>query len=155
MTWCVSEVLLCQCMCVYKREGEGEREYCIAKNIGGNANKKCRQIMIWVMKVDRQILISHLFFHLYSMLSIVLHFTLYMYIHTGSIPESDEGKLYNTCTVFNPSGEMLGKYRKVKRSYFTYSLLLFLIVVLFFYGYRCICLILMYLVESDSRNQKY
>jgi predicted amidohydrolase len=34
----------------------------------------------------------------------------------GSIPESDEGKLYNTCTVFNPSGEMLGKYRKV--SYF-------------------------------------
>ena len=31
----------------------------------------------------------------------------------GSIPEEDKGELYNTCAVFNPSGEMLGKYRKV------------------------------------------
>ena len=38
-------------------------------------------------------------------------------LHTvGSIPESDGGKLYNTCMVFNPSGEMLGKYRKVRVS---------------------------------------
>ena len=36
-----------------------------------------------------------------------------LFYAVGSIPESDEGKLYNTCTVFNPSGEMLGKYRKV------------------------------------------
>ena len=33
--------------------------------------------------------------------------------HTGSFPESDGEKIYNTCTVFNPRGDMLGKYRKV------------------------------------------
>ena len=31
----------------------------------------------------------------------------------GSIPERDGDKLYNTCTVFSPTGAMLGKYRKV------------------------------------------
>ena len=31
----------------------------------------------------------------------------------GSIPERDGDKLYNTCTVFSPTGTMLGKYRKV------------------------------------------
>ena len=30
----------------------------------------------------------------------------------GSIPERDEGKLYNTCCVFGPGGDMIGKYRK-------------------------------------------
>lgn len=31
----------------------------------------------------------------------------------GSIPEEDKGKLYNTCTVYNPSGDMIAKHRKV------------------------------------------
>lgn len=31
----------------------------------------------------------------------------------GSIPEEDNGKYYNTCTVFNPEGTMVGKHRKV------------------------------------------
>ena len=29
----------------------------------------------------------------------------------GSIPESDEGKLFNTCTVWNPEGMLLCKHR--------------------------------------------
>jgi predicted amidohydrolase len=33
--------------------------------------------------------------------------------HVGSFPESDGDKIYNTCTVFNPRGDLLGKYRKV------------------------------------------
>lgn len=31
----------------------------------------------------------------------------------GSIPEEDGGKLYNTCTVFGPDGQLLLKHRKV------------------------------------------
>ncbi len=31
----------------------------------------------------------------------------------GSIPEKGDGGLYNTCTVFNPAGEMVAKHRKV------------------------------------------
>ena len=31
----------------------------------------------------------------------------------GSIPEEDGGKLYNTCTVYNPDGLMIAKHRKV------------------------------------------
>ena len=31
----------------------------------------------------------------------------------GSIPESCDGKLYNTATVFGPDGGMLGTFRKV------------------------------------------
>ena len=31
----------------------------------------------------------------------------------GSIPEEDDGKLYNTCTVYNPEGNMVAKHRKV------------------------------------------
>ncbi len=32
----------------------------------------------------------------------------------GSIPERDEaGKLFNTSTVWSPTGEMLAKYRKI------------------------------------------
>ena len=30
----------------------------------------------------------------------------------GSIPERDGNKLYNTCTVFDRSGQMVSKYRK-------------------------------------------
>jgi len=30
----------------------------------------------------------------------------------GSMPESEDGKVYNTCFIFGPSGELLGKYRK-------------------------------------------
>uniref|UniRef100_A0A3Q3BC04 omega-amidase n=1 Tax=Kryptolebias marmoratus TaxID=37003 RepID=A0A3Q3BC04_KRYMA len=32
---------------------------------------------------------------------------------TGSIPEEDCGKLYNSCAVFNPDGEMILKHRKI------------------------------------------
>lgn len=31
----------------------------------------------------------------------------------GSIPERDGGKLYNTCTAFDPNGNLVGKHRKV------------------------------------------
>ncbi|XP_063407095.1 omega-amidase NIT2-like [Mytilus trossulus] len=31
----------------------------------------------------------------------------------GSIPEEDNGILYNTCTVYNPEGNMIAKHRKV------------------------------------------
>lgn len=31
----------------------------------------------------------------------------------GSIPENEDGKIYNTCTVFNPKGELIAKHRKV------------------------------------------
>ncbi|XP_039255801.2 omega-amidase NIT2-like [Styela clava] len=37
-----------------------------------------------------------------------------IYLIGGSIPEKDgDGKLYNTCTVWNPDGEMIAKYRKM------------------------------------------
>lgn len=32
---------------------------------------------------------------------------------SGSIPEEDEGRLYNTCAVFGPDGELIIKHRKV------------------------------------------
>lgn len=31
----------------------------------------------------------------------------------GSIPEEDDGKLFNTCTVFGPDGQLILKHRKV------------------------------------------
>ena len=31
----------------------------------------------------------------------------------GSIPEKDGDKIYNTCTVYNPNGEMIAKHRKM------------------------------------------
>ncbi|KAF5330629.1 hypothetical protein D9619_005715 [Psilocybe cf. subviscida] len=31
----------------------------------------------------------------------------------GSIPERDDGKVYNTCTVYNPEGELVAMHRKV------------------------------------------
>lgn len=36
-----------------------------------------------------------------------------VYIIGGSIPEIDNGKVYNTCPVFSPSGELLTKHRKI------------------------------------------
>ena len=48
----------------------------------------------------------------------------------GSIPERDGDKLYNTCTVFSPTGTMLGKYRKVSVDV--------ICVVLFLPFYDCI-----------------
>ena len=36
-------------------------------------------------------------------------------LFTGSIPERDEDKLYNTCTVYNPEGSLVAKFRKVRR----------------------------------------
>mmetsp|Transcript_22356 Transcript_22356/g.46482 ORF Transcript_22356/g.46482 Transcript_22356/m.46482 type:complete len:445 (+) Transcript_22356:215-1549(+) len=36
-----------------------------------------------------------------------------MYIVGGSVPESCSGKIYNTCLVINPSGEIVVKHRKV------------------------------------------
>lgn len=36
-----------------------------------------------------------------------------VYLIGGSIPESCEGKLYNTCTVWCPEGNLLGTFRKI------------------------------------------
>lgn len=36
-----------------------------------------------------------------------------VYIHSGSFPESDGDKVYNTALVFNPDGELIAKYRKL------------------------------------------
>ena len=36
-----------------------------------------------------------------------------VYVVAGSIPERENDKLFNTCTVFNPSGEMIAKHRKL------------------------------------------
>lgn len=36
-----------------------------------------------------------------------------VYLIGGSLPEREENKLYNTCYVFDPQGEVLGKYRKM------------------------------------------
>ncbi|XP_071958144.1 omega-amidase NIT2-like isoform X2 [Antedon mediterranea] len=36
-----------------------------------------------------------------------------VYLVGGSIPERENGKLYNTCTVFSPEGSLIGKYRKM------------------------------------------
>lgn len=38
-----------------------------------------------------------------------------VYLVGGTIPERDSGdnKLYNTCTIWSPNGDLIGKYRKV------------------------------------------
>lgn len=36
-----------------------------------------------------------------------------IYYLPGSIPEEDGGKLYNSCAVFDPEGQMILKHRKV------------------------------------------
>lgn len=36
-----------------------------------------------------------------------------MYIVGGSIPEICDDKIYNTCTVWDPNGNMIAKHRKV------------------------------------------
>ncbi|CAL1544399.1 unnamed protein product [Lymnaea stagnalis] len=36
-----------------------------------------------------------------------------VYVVGGSIPERQGDKLYNTCTIFNPKGELITKHRKV------------------------------------------
>ncbi|XP_068599804.1 omega-amidase NIT2 [Brachionichthys hirsutus] len=36
-----------------------------------------------------------------------------VYLVGGSVPEEDGGKLYNTCTVFGPDGQLLLKHRKI------------------------------------------
>lgn len=36
-----------------------------------------------------------------------------IYLVGGTIPERDADRLYNTCTVWSPSGELIAKYRKV------------------------------------------
>ncbi|XP_026801421.2 omega-amidase NIT2 [Pangasianodon hypophthalmus] len=36
-----------------------------------------------------------------------------IYLVGGSIPEEDEGKLFNTCSVFGPDGKLLLKHRKI------------------------------------------
>lgn len=36
-----------------------------------------------------------------------------VYIVGGSIPEVKEGKMYNTCTVWGPDGQLLAAHRKV------------------------------------------
>ena len=34
-------------------------------------------------------------------------------MHQGSLPERDRDKLYNTCPVFNSSGSLVSKHRKI------------------------------------------
>ena len=36
-----------------------------------------------------------------------------VYLIGGSIPEVENGKIFNTCTVWNPQGELIGKYQKI------------------------------------------
>ena len=36
-----------------------------------------------------------------------------IFIIGGSIPESDDGKVYNTCLVYDPTGKVVAKHRKV------------------------------------------
>jgi len=36
-----------------------------------------------------------------------------IYLIGGSIPEKDGDQYFNTCTIFNPEGELIGKYRKI------------------------------------------
>jgi len=36
-----------------------------------------------------------------------------MWIVGGSVPESDNGKIYNTCLVIDPKGKVVAKHRKV------------------------------------------
>jgi len=36
-----------------------------------------------------------------------------VYLVGGTFPERDSNKLYNTCTVWNPEGKMIAKYRKM------------------------------------------
>lgn len=36
-----------------------------------------------------------------------------MWVVGGSVPESDDGKIYNTCLVIDPKGEVVAKHRKV------------------------------------------
>ncbi|KAF2896614.1 hypothetical protein ILUMI_09557 [Ignelater luminosus] len=36
-----------------------------------------------------------------------------IYLVGGTIPEREDSKLFNTCTVWNPDGEMIAKYRKM------------------------------------------
>ncbi len=45
------------------------------------------------------------------------------YINTGSIPEQDGDRIYNTCTVYGPNGDLLTTYRKV------YNIVIYSIVV--------------------------
>lgn len=39
-----------------------------------------------------------------------------IYIVGGTIVEQENDKLYNTCTVWNPNGELIARYRKVSRT---------------------------------------
>lgn len=36
-----------------------------------------------------------------------------VYLIGGSIPEKDGDKLYNTCPIFDPNGNLIAKHRKV------------------------------------------
>lgn len=36
-----------------------------------------------------------------------------MYVVGGTIPEICDDKIYNTCTVWDPNGNMIAKHRKV------------------------------------------
>lgn len=41
-----------------------------------------------------------------------------IFVIGGTFPEKDDNKLYNTCTVWNPQGELIAKFRKVRDNYF-------------------------------------
>ena len=44
-----------------------------------------------------------------------LVYGLSLFVCVGSIPEKDGDKIFNTCTVFGPNGDLLTKFRKVER----------------------------------------
>ena len=45
---------------------------------------------------------------------ITLVFSFLFIINTGSIAEREGNNIFNTCTVYDPNGQLLSKYRQVK-----------------------------------------
>lgn len=67
-----------------------------------------------------------------------------VFIVGGTIPELVNGRLYNTCPTFAPTGQLIAKYRKVGvLNLHTLQL------------YRCIYLILTYPVRLHLKNQRF
>ena len=54
---------------------------------------------------------------------ITLVFSFLFIINTGSIVEREGNNVFNTCTVYDPNGQLLSKYRQVnKYNYKSYNL---------------------------------
>ena len=58
--------------------------------------------------------VSYKFYHIKQVCMLDLFFKVKKkQYYAGSIPESLDGSIYNTCSVFSPSGDMIGKYQKM------------------------------------------